>query len=64
MIADTNSSSIDRVLTNCSKIPVYPGKPADLKPWLTSLLKKERIMKLAWIVYQDMGQRKGHAVKE
>ena len=37
-MADT--SSIHRVVTNGSKIPMYTGKPAELKPWMTTLLKK------------------------
>ena len=43
-MADT--SSIHRVLSNGSKIPIYTGKPAELRPWITALLKKEQIYKL------------------
>ncbi len=43
-MADT--SSIHIVVTNGLKIPMYTGKQAELKPWMTALLKKERIYKL------------------
>ena len=39
-------SSIHRVLTNGSKIHLSTGKPAELNPWMTAELKKERIYKL------------------
>ena len=39
-------SSINRVLRKGSKIPIYTGKLAEFRPWMTALLKKERIYKL------------------
>ena len=42
-----DTSSVHRVVTNGSKIPMFTGKPAKLKSWMTALLKKVTIYKLA-----------------
>ena len=45
-MASTNPSLILIVATNGSKIPIFIGRPTELKPWLAALKKKQRIYKL------------------
>ena len=45
-MANTNPSLIHIVAPSGSKIPIFTGKPTDLKPWLAVLKKKLRIYKL------------------
>ena len=45
-MANTNPSLIPIVATSGLRVPIFIGKPTDLKPWLAALKKKQRIYKL------------------
>ena len=45
-MTNTNPSLIHIVATSGSRIPIFTGRPIDLKPWLAALKKKQRIYKL------------------
>ena len=45
-MTNTKPSLIHIVATSGSKIPIFTGRPTDLKPWLVALEKKQRIYKL------------------
>ena len=45
-MANTHLSVIHIVATSGSKIPIFTGRPTNLKPWRAALKKKQRIYKL------------------
>lgn len=45
-MAKTNTSPANRIAISASMIPIFTGKPTDLKPWIAALKKKELVYKL------------------